>query len=125
MTSAKEKPQNITEYIHAAPSAAQEKLWELLACLREAAPGAQESLKWGQPALSYKWILFQFAGFKNHIGFYPHPAVVRAFEKDLAGYKTSSSTIQFPLDQPLPIDLISKIAAFRVKEAEQGVKWMS
>ncbi len=124
MASENEKPQNITEYIHAAPIETQEKLWELLACLREAAPGAQENLKWGQPALSYKWILFQFAGFKNHIGFYPSPSAVKAFEKELSQYKISSSTIQFPLDQPLPIALIGKIAAFRVGEAAQGVKWM-
>ena len=120
----KGKPQNISEYIQAAPTGTQEKLWELLVCLREAAPGAQENLKWGQPALSYKWILFQFAGFKNHIGFYPSPSAVKAFEKELSQYKISSSTIQFPLDKPLPIALISRIAAFRVGEAAQGIKWM-
>lgn len=96
----------------------------MLACLREAAPSAIENLKWRQPALSYKWILFQFAAFENHISLYPTPSVVKAFENELIPYQTSSSTIQFPLDQPLPVMLIRKIADYRVQEAEKGVKWM-
>jgi uncharacterized protein YdhG (YjbR/CyaY superfamily) len=119
-----EKPKTITEYIQSAPEAAQPKLWELLEILRKAAPGAEENLKWGQPALSYEWILFQFAGFKKHVGLYPHPDVVRAFEDRLSEYKTSSSTIQFPLDKPLPSELIYEIAIYRVRESkEKGVKW--
>ena len=124
MTPAKQKPKNITEYINAYPKEAKEKLHEILDCLRKAAPDAEENLKWGQPALSYEWILFQFAAFKNHISLYPTPSVVKAFEKDLSEYKTSSSTIQFSLDKPLPVSLIRKIATFRVQEAEKGVKWM-
>jgi uncharacterized protein YdhG (YjbR/CyaY superfamily) len=120
-----EKPKNITEYINAAPEESQQKLWELLDILRRAAPGAEESLKWGQPALSYQWILFQFAGFKKHVSLYPHPNVVEAFQDHLADYKTSSSTIQFPLDKPLPSDLIYEIAVYRVRESkEKGIKWM-
>ncbi|HSQ27304.1 MAG TPA: DUF1801 domain-containing protein [Anaerolineales bacterium] len=119
-----EKPTNITEYIQAAPEAVQQKLWELLEILRKAAPGAEETLKWGQPALSYQWILFQFAGFKKHVGLYPHPDVVKAFEDRLTVYKTSSSTIQFPLDKPLPSDLIYELAVYRVRESkEKGIKW--
>ena len=121
-----EKPKTIDEYIDTAPAEAQEKMREMLACLRAAAPGAQESLKWGQPALSYKWILFQFAAFRHHISLYPTPSVVKAFEKELKSYKTSTSTVQFPLDKPLPLKLIKDIAEFRVREAsEKGVKWMS
>jgi uncharacterized protein YdhG (YjbR/CyaY superfamily) len=119
-----DKPKNITEYINTAPETAQPKLWELLKILRKAAPGAEENLKWGQPALSYQWILFQFAGFKHHIGLYPHPNVVKAFQDRLTDYKTSSSTIQFPLDKPLPSELIFEIAIYRVRESkEKGVKW--
>ncbi len=119
-----EKPTNITEYIQAAPEAVQQKLWELLEILRKAAPGAEETLKWGQPALSYQWILFQFAGFKKHVGLYPHPDVVKAFEDRLTVYKTSSITIQFPLDKPLPSDLIYELAVYRVRESkEKGIKW--
>lgn len=118
------KPKNITEYIITFPKDAQVRLHEMLACLRKAAPGAEESLKWGHPALSYEWILFQFAAFKNHISLYPTPSVVKAFEKELSEYKISSSTIQFPLDKPLPLPLIDKIAALRVQEAKNGIKWM-
>lgn len=118
------KPKNITEYINTFPKESQEKLYQMLDCLRKSAPGAEESLKWGQPALSYDWILFQFAAFKEHISLYPTPSVIQAFEKEITEYKTSSSTIQFSLDKPLPLPLISKIADLRVQEAKNGVKWM-
>lgn len=120
-----EKPKNIDDYINAAPEDAQVRLREMLACLREAAPGAEESLKWGHPALSYQWILFQFAAYKNHISLYPTPSVVKTLENELADYKTSISAIQFPLDKPLPLKLISRVAAYRVFESkEKGIKWM-
>ena len=124
MTPQHENPKTIPEYIDAFPQQTQERLREMLACLQAAAPGAIENLKWRQPALSYKWILFQFAAFENHISLYPTPSVVKAFEKELVPYQTSSSTIQFPLDHPLPVILIRKIADYRVQEAEKGVKWM-
>jgi uncharacterized protein YdhG (YjbR/CyaY superfamily) len=120
------KPENVTEYINAAPKEARKKLREIRSSLRKTAPGARESLKWGIPAFSYDWILFQFAAFKHHVGFYPTPSAVKAFEKDLKEFKTSISAIQFPLDKPLPLPLIRKIAEFRVGESnEKGVKWMS
>ena len=118
------KPQTIEEYINAAPKDAQKRLREMLTCLRKAAPGAKEGIKWGQPALSYNRILFTFAAFKTHISLYPTPSVVKAFAKDLAEFKTSGSTIQFPLDKPLPSVLVQKISEFRVRESiEKDVKW--
>jgi len=121
----KEKPKSITEYVNAAPKEAQKKLREMRACLRKAAPKAKESLKWGVPAFSYERILFTFAAFKHHIGFYPTPSAVKAFAKDLSQFNTSRSTIQFPLEKPLPLPLIRKIALFRVRESnEKDVKWM-
>jgi uncharacterized protein YdhG (YjbR/CyaY superfamily) len=124
MTSKKARPKNITEYINATPKEAQEKLREMLACIREAAPGAEESLKWGKPAFSYQRILVMFAAFKHHIGFYPTPSAVRAFADDLSGYVTGDNSIRFPLDKPLPLSLIRKITAFRVKESiEEDGKW--
>src|SRR5687768_2636440 len=69
----KEKPETVADYIDAAPEDARRRLREMRACLRKAAPGATESLKWGVPALSYQRILFTFAAFKHHIGFYPTP----------------------------------------------------
>ena len=124
MTSKKARPENITEYINAAPKEAQEKLRELRECIRAAAPGAKESLKWGKPAFSYQRILVMFAAGKHHIGFYPTPSAVQAFAKELAGFVTASASIQFPLDKPLPLALIRKLTAFRVRESiEEDGKW--
>ena len=111
------KPKTIAEYIKAAPKETQKKLREMVACIREAAPGAEEGLKWGMPAFSYKRILVTFAAFKHHIGFYPTPSAVKAFEKNLSKFKTAKGSIQFPLENPLPLSLISKITRFRVKES--------
>ncbi len=118
------KPKTIAAYIAEAPEHAQDKLIELLDCIRQAAPGAKESIKWGMPAFSYKRILVTFAIFKNHIGFYPTPSAVKAFEKSLSKYKTATASIQFPLDKPLPLALIRKITLFRVRQSmEEDIKW--
>ena len=96
------------------------------ACIRAAAPGAKEELKWSMPAYSYQKILVTFAIFKNHIGLYPMPSAMEAFAKNLIKYKTGKGSIQFPLDKPLPLPLIRKIVKFRVKENIDGViKWRS
>ncbi len=101
------------------------RLRELRALVAAAAPGATQSLKWGSPAFSYERILVMFAAFKKHIGFFPTPSALRAFSKDLTGFKTSSATIRFPLDQPLPRALITRITKFRVREAKaRDAKWM-
>jgi uncharacterized protein YdhG (YjbR/CyaY superfamily) len=124
MASKKARPQTITEYINAAPKEAQKKLREMRACIRAAAPGAKESLKWGMPAFSYRRILVTFAAFKRHIGFYPTPSAVRAFANDLSKFATAKGSIQFPLEKPLPLPLIRKITAFRVRESiEEDGKW--
>ena len=126
MISRKAAPKTITEYIEAAPKEAGEKLREMCACIREAAPGAKESLKWGMPAFSYRRILVTFAAFKHHIGFYPTPSAVEAFAKNLSRFKTAKGSIQFPLEKPLPLPLIRKITAFRVRESnEEDRKWKS
>jgi uncharacterized protein YdhG (YjbR/CyaY superfamily) len=119
------RPKNVAEYIDAAPKEARKRLREMQACLRQAAPGATESLKWGVPAFSYGRILFTYAAFKNHVSLFPTPRAVRAFAGVLSKFKTSSSTIQFPLDKPLPLFLIRKIALFRVSESkEKDARWM-
>ena len=124
MSPKKARPKSITEYIHAAPKEAQKKLREMCACIRTAAPGAKESLKWGMPAFSYRRILVTFAAHKHHIGFYPTPPAVRALAKDLSKFATARGSIQFPLEKPLPLPLIRKITAFRVRESiEQDRKW--
>src|SRR6266542_2331814 len=124
MPSKKARPAGITEYIKSAPKEAREKLCEMRACIRASAPGAKESLKWGMPAFSYRRILVTFAAFKNHIGFYPTPSAVEAFADDLSKFVTAKGSIQFPLEKQLPLPLIRKITAFRVRESvEEDKKW--
>ena len=126
MTPKKARPKTITEYINAAPKAAQKKLREMRACIRKSAPGAKESLKWGMPAFSYRRILVTFAAFQHHIGFYPTPSAVSAFAKDLSKFATAKGSIQFPLEKPLPLPLIRKMTACRVRESiEVDRKWKS
>ena len=116
----------ISGYINAASKEARTKLREMRACIRHAAPGAKEEIKWGMPAYSYRRILVLFAAFKHHIGFFPTPSAVSAFAKDLKKFTTGKGSIQFPLDKPLPKALIKKITAFRVRESmEKDKKWKS
>ena len=124
MPSKNVRPKTIEEYVSAAPKETQKRLRDLWNCIRAAAPGATEELKWGMPAFSYHRILVTFAVFKNHIGFYPTPSAVKAFQKELKDYKTAEGSIQFPHDKNLPLSLIRKITMFRVRESVDGdVKW--
>jgi uncharacterized protein YdhG (YjbR/CyaY superfamily) len=126
MISNKGQPKSITEYIDDAPKQARKKLREMRTCIRKAALGAKEGLKWGMPTFSYHRFLVTFAAFEQHIGFYPTPSAVKAFAKDLSNLAASSSSIQFPLEKPLPLSLIREITAFRVRESiEEDKKWRS
>lgn len=126
MAVSKIKPTNIEEYILAAPAEVQEKLLQLHECIRKAAPDAKEELKWRMPAYSYDKILVTFAVFKKHIGFYPMESAIKAFKKELTAYKTAQGSVQFPLDEKLPLLLIKKIVQYRVKESKEGtIKWRS
>lgn len=119
-----QKPTTIAEYIAAAPTEAQKKLREMYKCICAAAPGAEEGLKWSMPSFSYKRILVCFAGYKHHVGFYPTPSAIKAFKKEIAEYKNARGSVQFPLDKPLPVDLIRRMTQFRVRESrEQDKKW--
>ena len=124
MSPKKAKPTTIAECIDAAPKEAQKKLREMLGCIREVAPGAKEGLKWGMPVFSNQRILVTFAAHKQHIGFYPTPAAVKAFKNELSEFVTGDGSIQFPLEKPLPLDLIRKITEFRVRASVgQDGKW--
>jgi uncharacterized protein YdhG (YjbR/CyaY superfamily) len=117
-------PKTIADYIDAAPKEARKKLREMRACVRKAAPGAKESIKWRMPAFSYRRILVMFAAFKHHIGFYPTRSAMRGFEKEISKFPTGRGSIQFPLEKPLPLALIRKITARRVRESlEKDGKW--
>ena len=118
------KPTTIEEYIAGFPAEVQERLFELHQYIRVAAPGAKEELKWGMPAYSYSKILVMFGGFKKHAGFFPGVSAMKAFKKDLAKFRSSNATVQFPYDQPLPGTLIKKMVKHRVKEEKAGViRW--
>jgi len=84
--------------------------------IRKAAPEAVEAISYGMPALKLNGNLVYFAAFKDHIGFYPVPSGIEAFSVELAPYVTGKGTIRFPLDQPVPLDLVAKVVKFRVKE---------
>jgi len=91
-------------------------LIKLRRIIKTAVPGAEEVISYGMPAFKYHGMLAYFAAYKNHIGFYPMPLAIKTFKKELADYKTSKGTVQFPLDKPLPLGLISKMTKFRAKE---------
>jgi uncharacterized protein YdhG (YjbR/CyaY superfamily) len=117
MAPPRSRPKTVAEYIQAAPPESRRRLREMRACIRAAAPGAKEELKWGMPAYSLQRILVIFGGFKRHIGFYPTTSAVRAFAPQLAKYDFAKGSVQFPLDQPLPSALIRRMVIFRVKES--------
>jgi uncharacterized protein YdhG (YjbR/CyaY superfamily) len=107
---------NIDEYIAAFPPETRVILEKVRATIREAAPEAQETINYAIPTFTLKGNLVHFAGFKSHIGFYPTPSGIEKFKNELAGYESAKGSVQFPLDQPLPYDLISEIVKFRVQE---------
>jgi len=109
-------PKTIDEYIAACPADVQEILEKIRATIREAAPAAEETISYQMPTFSLYGNLVHFAAFKSHIGFYPIPTGIENFKKELSTYKTGKGSVQFPLDQPMPYDLIRKIVEFRVEE---------
>jgi uncharacterized protein YdhG (YjbR/CyaY superfamily) len=109
---------NIDEYITDQPMEHREKLERLRATIQKAAPKSQEVISYMMPAFKQNGVLVYFALFKSHIGFFPTASGVAAFQKELKEYKTSKGTIQFPLDKPLPMSLVTKITKYRAKEDE-------
>jgi uncharacterized protein YdhG (YjbR/CyaY superfamily) len=116
------KAENIDEYIAAFPKDIQKKLKEIRMTIKKAAPQAEEKISYAIPTFALHGNLVHFAAFKNHIGFYPAPRAIDAFKKELLGYEGGKGTIQFPLDKPLPLPLITKIVKFRVKENVEKAK---
>ena len=110
------KPNKVSEYIEDFPIATQALLNQLRAVIKKAAPDAEEIISYQMPAYKYNGPLVYFAGYKNHIGFHPTPQGITAFKKELSVYKGSKGAVQFPLDEKLPLDLITKIVKYRVKQ---------
>ena len=107
---------SIDEYIVQCSPEVQGTLETLRQVIRETAPGAKEKISYQMPTFYLNGNLVHFAAFKKHIGFYPAPSGITAFKQELSGYKGAKGSVQFPLDKPLPYDLIRKIVAFRVAE---------
>ncbi len=113
---------SIDEYIASFPADVQERLRQMRAAIREAAPEAQEKISYQMPTFFLQGNLVHFAAFKNHIGFYPAPRGIEAFKDELAAYEGAKGSVQFPLDQPLPLDLVRRIVQFRVADQLQNAK---
>lgn len=109
-------PLNIDAYITGFPLDIQEILHKIRLVIREAAPDAQETIKYRMPTFTLNGNLVHFAAFKRHIGFYPTPTGTEKFREELSGYQGAKGSVRFPLDQPIPYDLISQIVRFRVQE---------
>lgn len=111
-----QKPQNIDEYVQQFPEEIQAKLQSMRQKIQENAPNATEKISYAMPTFYQEGNLVHFAAYKNHIGFYPTPSGIEAFEKELSSYQSSKGAVQFPIDQPLPLELIGRIVQFRVEE---------
>ena len=109
-------PKTIDEYVAGFPQDVQEILEKIRVTIRKAAPGAQEAIKYQMPTFTLKGNLVHFGAFKKHIGFYPVPTGIEKFKDELSVYEGGKGSVQFPLDQPIPYDLIGRIVEFRVKE---------
>ena len=111
------KPANINEYIAGFPKDTQKILKQIRATIKKAAPGAEETISYAIPTFKLKGrYLVYFAGYKNHISLYPSPRGNEAFKKELSVYKGGKGTVQFPLDKPIPLNLITRIMKFKIKE---------
>ncbi|MBC7875208.1 MAG: DUF1801 domain-containing protein [Ferruginibacter sp.] len=114
-----DKPAGIDEYISGFPKNIQIILQEIRATIQKAAPHAEETIKYGMPTFMLNGNLVYFAAFKNHIGLYGTPTGHEAFKKQLSVYKEGKGSLQFPLDQPMPLRLITKIVKFRIKQNKE------
>jgi len=108
--------EDIDSYIAGFPDDIQKRLEQIRAAIQKAAPQAEETIKYAIPTFVLNGNLVHFAAFKNHIGFYPAPTGMVAFKKDLAPYKQGKGSVQFPLDKPMPLALITKIVKMRMQE---------
>jgi len=109
-------PKNIDEYIAAFPRDVQDILRKIRMTIRKAAPDAEEAIKYELPTFTLKGNLVHFGAFKKHIGFYPAPTGIERFRDELAGYVGAKGSVRFPLDKPIPYDLITEMVKFRVRE---------
>ncbi|BBB47185.1 iron chaperone [Pelolinea submarina] len=116
MDSSKKSPQTIDEYMTGFPAQAQAIMQRMRDLIHEIAPEATEKISYGIPTFVLGQNLVHFAAYQNHIGFYPSSSGIAHFEEELRDYETSKGTVRFPLDKPIPYDLVRRITEFRVAE---------
>ncbi|MCB0033608.1 MAG: DUF1801 domain-containing protein [Anaerolineales bacterium] len=116
MTTEKKTFQTIDDYIATHDPEVQAILQQIRATIHAAAPEAEEAISYQMPTFKLQGNLIHFAAYKSHIGLYPTPSGIEGFEEELAPYKRAKGSIRFPLDQPIPYELISQITHFRVSE---------
>jgi uncharacterized protein YdhG (YjbR/CyaY superfamily) len=117
MATSKKQFGTIDEYIKTFPNDVQSILEKMRQTIKKAAPEAVEAISYQMPTFKLNGKnLVHFAAFKNHIGFYPIPSGIEAFKKELSSYKQGKGSVQFPIDKPIPYDLVEKIVKYRVKE---------
>jgi uncharacterized protein YdhG (YjbR/CyaY superfamily) len=116
MTTHRITAKTIDEYIAAFPKEVQEILEKVRTTIHEAAPNAEETINYGIPTFTLNGNLVHFAAYKKHIGFYPTSSGIEKFKVELSVYEGAKGSVQFPLDKPIPYDLISRIVTFRVKD---------
>ncbi len=116
------KPTSVDEYISWFPASTQKLLQQMRATIKKAAPNAEEVISYAMPAYKQNGILVYFAGYEKHIGFYPTGRGIEEFKSELSGYKSGKGSVQFPIDEPLPLKLIETIVKFRVLENSEKQK---
>ena len=117
-----QKFSTIDEYHAAFPADVQERLQLFRKTIKKVIPEAEEVISYNMPAFKFNGVLVYYAGYQNHIGFYPTPSGIEAFKKELSGYVSAKGSVQFPIDKPMPLDLISEIVKFRVEENLENAK---
>ena len=113
---------SIDLYISTFPESTQLLLQQVREAIESVAKNAEQTIKYAMPTYVYYGNLVHFAGYKNHIGFYPTPSGLKAFQEEISRYKNSKGAVQFTLDQPLPLELIKKITLYRMQENEEKRK---
>jgi len=115
-------PKNIDEYVKGFPDDVQQILQEIRTTIRKAAPNAEETISYRMPTFTLKGLLVSFAAYKKHIGLYPAPRGGEKFNKELSPYRAAKSTVKFPLDKPVPFQLIRQMVKLRAKENLRRVR---
>lgn len=110
------RPSTVDEYIAQFSPQTQRTLQQVRALIKKTAPDAEEVISYAMPGYKWNGMLVWFAGYGHHLGFYPMPSALNAFKSEIAKYKSSKGAVQFPLDQKMPLTLITKMIKYRMKE---------